>query len=485
MSSQLRKQAIQLFCCLFFCYAFVHQNMGWNQNSRLDLLHALLIQKSFQIDEYHENTGDKSLHKGHYYSDKAPGIVFLALPAFTTSLGILKLFDIPHDSPRGWRISSWITTVGSVGLITALGGAAMFLFLCRFFNKNNALITTFVTFLGASPFPYATMLFSHAAAAGLISISLWAVSDRLFLERLMNAGDAFPTLLCAKDHRLERRWLVRHLVAGLCCGFAISSEFTAATAAAGVLALASLVRWQRAVVLALGAVPPLLLIPAYNWVCFDSPLSFGYHNLALAEFQEMNKGLFGITFPPKLDAVYLILFSPARGLFFWTPFFILALFFAPRFFNQSRAVSAIGISVILLHAIFMAGYYMPSGGSALGPRHLTVILPFLAIFACMGTSRYPRTALVLGYWSLLLTGIGTLIDAMPPADLANPLSQFYQFRMEQAQFAPTITSFLALDPWVAPAALVCAIIIPYLCSGAALLRTHDKKTTEIQTALIA
>src|SRR4026208_2023995 len=76
----IRKQAILIFCLLMFCYSYVHQRPGWNQNSRLDLLHAIFVHKTLKIDAYHENTGDKSIHNGHYYSDKAPGIVVLALP---------------------------------------------------------------------------------------------------------------------------------------------------------------------------------------------------------------------------------------------------------------------------------------------------------------------------------------------------------------------------------------------------------------------
>ncbi len=115
-----RKRAIQLFCLLVFCYSFVHQRAdwndrfreGWNQTSRLNLLHALFVHQTFRIDAYHTNTGDKSVHDGHYYSDKAPGTVFLALPAFALSTAILKIVDIPLDSPRGWLVSSWISTGG-------------------------------------------------------------------------------------------------------------------------------------------------------------------------------------------------------------------------------------------------------------------------------------------------------------------------------------------------------------------------------------
>ena len=171
----MRKQGVLLFCILMFCYAYLHQrtgwSRGWNQNSRLDLLHALLVQKTFKIDAYHENTGDKSIHDGHYYSDKAPGIVFLAQPAFATSAVILKILDVPLDSARGWLASSWMTTAASVGVITALGGVAMFVFLSKLVGPRHAFITTLIVFLGSAPFPYATMLFSHAAVIGLIIVA--------------------------------------------------------------------------------------------------------------------------------------------------------------------------------------------------------------------------------------------------------------------------------------------------------------------------
>jgi len=183
-----KQLALLLFAFLLFCYSYVHQRPGWNQNSRLNLLHALFVHHTFKIDAYHENTGDKSVHDGHYYSDKAPGIVFVALPAFALSAGILHLLDVPLDSAKGWFISDWITTAGSVGVITALGGAAMFLFLCRLVERRYAFLTTYVVFLGSLPFPYATMLFSHAAVIGFICIALWAIADDFFMQRMMRQG---------------------------------------------------------------------------------------------------------------------------------------------------------------------------------------------------------------------------------------------------------------------------------------------------------
>ena len=448
----IRKQAILLFCVLMFCYAYVHQGLGWNQNSRLDLLRGIFLHGTFKIDADHENTGDKSVHNGHYYSDKAPGIAFLALPAYAVCLGVLKVFDIPVDSPRGWLIQSWITTVGSVGWITALGGVAMFLFLCRLVEPRYAWLTTYVVFLGAAPFPYATMLFSHAAVIGLICIALWAIADDQFMHRMTRR--AFPLsasdgeragVRCDSTQNSKLRTQnsnARHLLAGLCCGLAIASEYTSATAAGGVLALAFLTNWRRGLILALSAIPPLLLIPSYNWACFGGPLAFGYHNLALPAFQKMNEGLFGITWPPKLSAAYLILLSPERGLFLWTPFFLVAVFGIWRLRKLSSPLFWISVLVFTMQVLFISGYYMPNGGAALGPRHLAPVLPFIGVAACIAVTRNPKTSLVLGYYSLLLTGGATILGAMPPEQTTSPLIEFYIPNLAIGEHAPSIGSHL-------------------------------------------
>ena len=127
----IRKQGILLFCILMFCYTYIHQGLGANQNSRLDFLHSFFIFRTFQIDAYQENTIDKSVKGDHYYSDKAPGIAFLSMPAFAFSVLVVKVCHIKVDSPDGWLITSWVTTAGTVGLITALGGEAFFVFLCH------------------------------------------------------------------------------------------------------------------------------------------------------------------------------------------------------------------------------------------------------------------------------------------------------------------------------------------------------------------
>jgi hypothetical protein len=445
----VRKHGLILFCVLFFCYTYVHQRLGWNQNSRLALLHALVRCKSINIDAYHDKTGDKAVHNGHYFSDKPPGIAILALPAFVISLAILNFIDIAPDSPQGWALCSWMTTVGSVGVLT------------RMVSQREALVGTLAVFLGATPFPYATMLFSHAAVIGLLCIALWAIIDDPFASRIRYKGQLRlskgPNLLKECSTELRRKLIKRQVLAGLCCGLAISSECTAAIAATGVLLLGAIRSPKRALLASFGLVPPLLLIPGYNYLCFGNPFSFGYQHLALEQFSGMNEGLFGITFPPKLSSAYLLLFSPDRGLFFWTPFFLMALLGFKSLLERCPNVFLACAFVIVAHLVAVCGYYLPNGGWALGPRHLAPTVPFFTIAAVFALRSRFQLGVTLGYYSILLTGLATLIDAMPPpAPFAS-----YITSLEIGDFAPNIGLSLGMSSFSSLFVLVLIAMILY------------------------
>ena len=168
-----------LFALLFFCLTYAHQKKfdAPTPVSRLDLLHALAVQGTVSIDAYHENTPDKAVFDGRYYSDKAPGTVALALLPFALAVAALGVAGIDLGSDVGWLISSWITSAGSVGLVTALGGVALFRWLCGHVPPRSALLTTLALFLGAAPLPYSTMMFSHALVVGLLAIAIWAIHE--------------------------------------------------------------------------------------------------------------------------------------------------------------------------------------------------------------------------------------------------------------------------------------------------------------------
>ncbi len=284
----------------------------------------------------------------------------------------------------------------------------------------------------------------------LICIALYLIADD-FAPRL-SGGDT------DKAPQKQHSPVKRHLLAGFCCGLAIASEYTAAVAAAGVLALAIRHGLKNGMIIACAALLPLSLIPAYNWICFGGPFAFGYHNLALEQFQEMNKGLFGIGFPPKPSAIYLILFSPQRGLFFWTPFFLMAPFGLFRLLRTAPNIFWISLSVILAQIILISGYFMPGGGDALGPRHLASILPFIAIAAAMQLQVAPRLGHYLGFCSLLFTGLGTLVNAMPPISYEDPLFDYFIPQLTKCDITYNLGEYLGLPRCIGAIGLILFII---------------------------
>ena len=86
----VKRRALLILAVTFVSYAYFYEGGGWNQNSRFDLVRAIVEQGTLRIDAYHENTQDKSFYQGHYYSDKAPGLVLLALPAAAIARPVLE-----------------------------------------------------------------------------------------------------------------------------------------------------------------------------------------------------------------------------------------------------------------------------------------------------------------------------------------------------------------------------------------------------------
>jgi hypothetical protein len=155
-----------LFLALFVPFSYFNHNDGWNQGVRIAQLHAVVVKHTIRIDAYQDLTGDKAFINGHYYSEKAPAMVVAALPAFALTVWIQQALGIDPDSEPASRVSGWIATAGSVGLLAAVGGVAFFALLVERFDPLTAVIGTFGLFLGTLTWPYATSLFAHAGTIG-------------------------------------------------------------------------------------------------------------------------------------------------------------------------------------------------------------------------------------------------------------------------------------------------------------------------------
>src|SRR5262249_52810017 len=64
--------------------------LAWNQTSHYAQVQALGHGRA-TIDSWQWQTGDKGFRKGHWYSDKAPGLAFASLPAYE----LLRAVGVP------------------------------------------------------------------------------------------------------------------------------------------------------------------------------------------------------------------------------------------------------------------------------------------------------------------------------------------------------------------------------------------------------
>jgi hypothetical protein len=423
-----------------FCICiFTHQKRfdGPTAVSRLDLLHSL-IRGHVTIDDYHRNTNDKALFKGHYYSDKAPGTVAFALPAFAVASGVLACFGVPVDSPKGWLVTSWVANAGSNALLAALGAAAAFAWLRRWVPPRPALLTVLAVFLGAAPLPYSTMMFSHAMVVGLLAIALWAIDRPSFdpaSARTSGGGLA---------------WLRRHqwgLLGGAATGWAVASEYTAGAIAVSLFVWLCLKDRREVIPFLAGALPPLLLIPAYSLACLGTPFALPYSYEA--SFTTMKEGLYAIKWPDA-ETAFRLLFSPTRGLFFWTPFLALAWLGLPDLGRVSLKHCWLVYALPLLHIIIISGRVWDwTAGPTVGPRLLAPVLPLLLLPCAFGARRFPKLTWVLAGVSIAFTSVATLTDACAAGHIENPLLEFHLPMFLRGEFSPNLASVLGLPPFVA------------------------------------
>ena len=426
--SHARKYVL-LFAFLYLPYVYFNHSDGWNQGARFAQLHAVVMQGTLQIDKYHEPIGDKAFINGHYYSEKAPAIALLALPAFAATVAVQRRMGIDPDTQPGWRWSEWITTAGSVGILAALGGVAFFALIRRRFGSRPALISTIALFLGSIAWPYATALFAHGGTIGLLAIVLWSALDR----------DA------------SRR---KNLIGGVCAGLAVAGEYPAVFPI-GVLGIYLVVTdFRRALQFGAAALPALVLILANNALSTGSPFKLAYGQNAL--FPTITStNFFGFTLPSG-RAIRGLLWGEYRGLLFWSPVFLMAIPGLILLWRANRHHALIVIASTLLTLAQASSFSGWTGGSAVGPRYLTPAIPMLALAAAYGIARFPKIGAVLTVISVVVMATVTAIAIDPPDEVLRPVRDWYFIRMSQDRWATNLGTLMGLSPiasWIALAAI--------------------------------
>ena len=389
-SALSRKAAILLGLLSFLSFLYFYEGGGWNQNSRFDLLRAIVERHTLQIDAYHQNTQDKAHFAGHYYSDKAPGLVFLAVPFALAARPALRIAGIDADSPRGEIALSYIASAGAVALPAALAGACLFFLGLRFGGDlSGAAFGALVMCLGTPLWAYASLFWAHALVAACL---IFAFASALKLrESQSTRGDFF--------------WA---LAVGLSAGWATVTEYPAAPASAMVALLAlvqawprgNAARWRVVAGVGLGATICVFVLLGYLHAAFGTfRPSYSYYDPNSFSFMRQ-QGYMGLTYPHP-DRLLKIMFGCARGLFFASPVLAAAVVGLWWLSKQTahRAAAATAAAIVAYYFLFNASFYWWKAGLTFGPRYAGACIPFLCIGLAVAWGRATRG------WRRILVGL--------------------------------------------------------------------------------
>jgi len=344
---------------LIFVWSWTkHKPESWNDIARVAAIESLVERGDWALDDslWVNQTQDKILLNGRFYSDKMPVLTMLGAGVYAVLHHVFGMSLAPNCVSCAY---AWL-----VRLLVALPAAGMlWLFFDFVWRKTVAPVALFATVaLGISTmlFPYALVLNHHAPAA---------------------------TALFASFYLLTRHVPSRHelVLAGFLAALALAFDVLAGFVGAGLFGIA-LLRYRRAsVYFAIGGAVPLLwtalldyhiagtVMPLYTLTyAYDYPGSAFPATIA------------GNGTPDDYAAYIFRMFVGGQGLFAFNPLLLFALAGAARVALNRQHTLRIEATCIALAFVALAVYLSTNtgnyGGNAYGQRWYITTIPTLWAF---------------------------------------------------------------------------------------------------------
>jgi hypothetical protein len=403
-----------------------------NELPRAYLVKAIADDHTFAIDKgvaKWGGTADVSPSGKHVYSNKAPGSSLVVVPFYWV---VSKI-----SGPPSLAVTIWMCRVFG-GVIPAL----LFLwllwgFLAHYAPDPNVRRLVLIAYgLGSMAMTYALLYYSHQLSAVCI-------------------GSAWILALDVCNARRSIKWMA---AVGFLAGAAVLSDYQAAFAGVPLVVYLIVRMWQldRSDVLpalgiaAIAAAIPIAMLLVYHKECFGGALRTGYD--ASTTFAHFHKqGFLGIS---KLrgEAFWGSLVKPDNGLFVLSPWLLVAIpggFYLWRRGERGHVIAV--IAIVLIYIAFISSIAMWRGGWGVGPRYITVMLPFLLPLVATALEKWRTQALFLG------VAAGTIVAAVAiyalssatfpywPDSLKNPLYEVTFRLLHDNAVAPNAGSALGIS----------------------------------------
>ncbi|RKZ72111.1 MAG: hypothetical protein DRQ48_01265 [Gammaproteobacteria bacterium] len=419
------KVGISCFFILFISYAYFLQTYkNPNVVTRMGLTLSLIENGSIKINQYQRATIDKAYHKGNYYSDKAPGLSFTAIPFAAIADAVLRFKNTSISLVESGKVSRafgvivHFSTIFTSGLSTAIAALVLYFIALRIGASITGAVFAMLCFGLATPaWGWATAFFGHATASSCLFLGF-----AIIFHLRHSPADA-------------RRDACFGFLAGALLSWAVVVEFTSAISAAmiGIYALMTGIHWDRSrqirglLAAATGIIIFISPLLAYNSIAFGSPFVIGYEHVV--GFEGMKQGFFGITLP-NLSILLQILFSQYRGILWISPILMLTpvgIYYLWRLENYRAEL----LTIIMLSAyylLFNSAYHFWDGGYSTGPRHVTPMLAFLclplAVFWTSSSLKWRIPALGILVLSICTSLICVSVSMMSPDTFQKPLFEY-------------------------------------------------------------
>lgn len=384
---------------VYFLLAIYLLPIFFNSGSAKDLTRwattvSLVENNSFEISWAKDLIGGEfddvtTTSEGKIYSNKSPGISLLSAPFYAITRVIIG------KPTKGNVRTSWF-------VMRLLMSSLPLLLLAFWLNGYEVDAYSIAILLFATPlFPYSLLYYSHVLAAILVYLAFRLLydTDRVFPERCFWAGCLLGfSLLC------EFSVIVPLIIFGFGLNWTESRE-----------------RVRRVIFYMAGFAPFVIIFLVYNQLIFNSPFAFLRHyELAL----------------PTLSSLYEFTFSPAHGLFFFSPVLIFSLFTIFDSEHSGYSRHRIKNTAIILTFIAVIGFAEKYIGESVGARHLIIIIPLLLdSFFDGDVEDYPsflRGSLFAV--SFLFCTIPMLTYAFAPPELSFPHNSFWQPLLYDTRF---------------------------------------------------
>lgn len=452
-----------------YLYLFPHfpEIRSANELPRVYLVKAMADDGTFAIDRQLDRRFglvDVSPWNNRTYSNKAPGSSMIVVPFYWVVSKVA--------GPPSFEVTMWLSRVVS-GVIPALLFLALLArFLSQFAPDPNIRRLVLVAYaFGSMAMTYSQLFIAHQLSAVCVGAA-WIIA-----------------LEASRGTRKPRAFFAAGVLAG--CGPLVDYQAAFALVPLGIHIIVVVRRHPPLAIaralglLAIGAAIPIAILLGYHEACFGSPLRTGYDaSKTFAVYHQ--QGFLGIT-KLRSAAFWGTTVMPHFGLFSLSPWLLLVFPGVVTLWRRGMRDIAITCTVtFVIYVLFITSINFWRGGWSVGPRYITIALPFLLppVAAQLQAWRTRIVPLSLAT-ALIFVGIAifTLVTAsFPywPETFENPFHELTLRLLADGLVAPNLGTWIGLPALLSLVPL--AVIIGAL-AGPALRALGGWRLVAIAPAL--